>query len=129
VAALVEKARQKRVDIVFPVDYIIADKFDKDAAVRTKLIPNMIEMNMTDTRPKGLRRKRAFPMVGWVLTPDPRATNCSAVRSSKPRPFSGTGQLFPPNFDTKSFTTTQTSWCIRVSCLFTRVHLPPPRYN
>ncbi|KAI8998934.1 phosphoglycerate kinase [Trametes punicea] len=31
VAALVEKAKQRNVKIVFPVDYVIADKFDKDA--------------------------------------------------------------------------------------------------
>jgi hypothetical protein len=34
VAALVEKAKKNNIKIVFPVDYIIADKFDKDAKVR-----------------------------------------------------------------------------------------------
>lgn len=33
VAALVEKAKDKGVKIVFPVDYVTADKFDKDAQV------------------------------------------------------------------------------------------------
>ncbi|KAK0483329.1 phosphoglycerate kinase [Armillaria novae-zelandiae] len=35
VAGLVEKAKQKGVKIVFPVDYVTADKFDKDATVGT----------------------------------------------------------------------------------------------
>jgi phosphoglycerate kinase len=35
VAALVEKAKKNDVKIVFPVDYIIADKFDKDAKTAT----------------------------------------------------------------------------------------------
>jgi phosphoglycerate kinase len=33
VAALVEKARSKNVKLVFPVDYVTADKFDKNAQV------------------------------------------------------------------------------------------------
>jgi 3-phosphoglycerate kinase len=33
VAALVEKAEKNNVKIVFPVDYITADKFDKNAKV------------------------------------------------------------------------------------------------
>jgi 3-phosphoglycerate kinase len=33
VAALVEKAKKNNVKLVFPVDYITADKFDKDAKV------------------------------------------------------------------------------------------------
>jgi phosphoglycerate kinase len=37
VKALVEKARQNNVQLVFPVDYITADKFDKDANVRSAL--------------------------------------------------------------------------------------------
>lgn len=35
VAGLVEKAKQKGVKIVFPVDYVTADKFDKDATTGT----------------------------------------------------------------------------------------------
>jgi len=35
VAALVEKAKKKNVNLVFPVDYITADKFDKDATTGT----------------------------------------------------------------------------------------------
>ncbi len=35
VAALVEKAKQHNIKIVFPVDYVTADKFDKDAKVST----------------------------------------------------------------------------------------------
>lgn len=34
VAALVEKAKAKGVELVLPVDYITADKFSKDAKVR-----------------------------------------------------------------------------------------------
>ena len=34
VAALLEKAKKNNVKVVFPVDYITADKFDKDANVR-----------------------------------------------------------------------------------------------
>jgi phosphoglycerate kinase len=34
VAALVEKAKKKNVKLVFPVDYITADKFDKNDTVR-----------------------------------------------------------------------------------------------
>ncbi|KAG8882196.1 phosphoglycerate kinase, partial [Tulasnella sp. 403] len=33
VAALLEKAKANNVDVVFPVDYVTADKFDKDANV------------------------------------------------------------------------------------------------
>ncbi|TFK74285.1 phosphoglycerate kinase [Pluteus cervinus] len=33
VAALIEKAKKNNVEIVFPVDYVTADKFDKDAQV------------------------------------------------------------------------------------------------
>ena len=33
VAGLVEKAKSKNVELVFPVDYITGDKFDKDAKV------------------------------------------------------------------------------------------------
>jgi hypothetical protein len=33
VAGLVEKARKNNVKMVFPVDYVTADKFDKDAKV------------------------------------------------------------------------------------------------
>ncbi|MCL6358415.1 phosphoglycerate kinase, partial [Pectobacterium parmentieri] len=35
VASLVEKAKKNNVKLVFPVDYITADKFDKDAATGT----------------------------------------------------------------------------------------------
>lgn len=35
VASLVEKAKAKNVELVFPVDYITADKFDKDATTGT----------------------------------------------------------------------------------------------
>jgi 3-phosphoglycerate kinase len=34
VAGLVEKAKKKNVKLVFPVDYITGDKFDKKAQVR-----------------------------------------------------------------------------------------------
>lgn len=34
VAALVEKAKARDIKIVFPIDYVTADKFDKDAKVR-----------------------------------------------------------------------------------------------
>lgn len=34
VAALIEKAKKNNVKLVFPVDYVTADKFDKDAKVR-----------------------------------------------------------------------------------------------
>ena len=33
VASLIEKAKQRNIKIVFPVDFITADKFDKDATV------------------------------------------------------------------------------------------------
>jgi len=38
VAGLVEKAKKNNVKIVFPVDYITADKFDKDAKASCILI-------------------------------------------------------------------------------------------
>jgi phosphoglycerate kinase len=34
VSDLVEKARRNNVELVFPVDYVTADKFAKDAKVR-----------------------------------------------------------------------------------------------
>ena len=38
VAALVEKAKARDIKVVFPVDFITADKFDKDATVSNKAI-------------------------------------------------------------------------------------------
>jgi 3-phosphoglycerate kinase len=38
VAGLVEKAKKNNVKIVFPVDYVTADKFDKDAKVGLLLV-------------------------------------------------------------------------------------------
>ena len=32
---MIEKAKQRNIKIVFPVDYVTADKFDKDAKVRS----------------------------------------------------------------------------------------------
>lgn len=40
VAGLVEKAKKNNVKLVFPVDYITADKFDKDAKVWKFLVCN-----------------------------------------------------------------------------------------
>lgn len=34
VASLVQQAKEKNVELVFPVDYITGDKFSKDATVR-----------------------------------------------------------------------------------------------
>jgi 3-phosphoglycerate kinase len=34
VAGLLEKAKAKNIKVVFPVDYVTADKFDKDAKAR-----------------------------------------------------------------------------------------------
>ena len=39
VAALVEKAKSRNIKIVFPVDFVTADKFDKDATVRVSPFP------------------------------------------------------------------------------------------
>lgn len=41
VAALLEKAKANNVKVVFPVDYITADKFDKDAKVSIYAIMNL----------------------------------------------------------------------------------------
>ena len=38
-AGLVEKAKKNNVKLVFPIDYITADKFDKDAKVRAHEFP------------------------------------------------------------------------------------------
>lgn len=38
VQALVEKAKANNIKIVFPVDFVTADKFDKDAKVRVAFI-------------------------------------------------------------------------------------------
>ena len=35
---MVEKAKERNIKIVFPVDYITADKFDKDATVSPSLL-------------------------------------------------------------------------------------------
>ena len=35
VQALVEKAKANNIKLVFPVDFVTADKFDKDATVRS----------------------------------------------------------------------------------------------
>ena len=44
-AGLVEKAKKNNVKLVFPVDYIIADKFDKDAKVRNIAILVINQIN------------------------------------------------------------------------------------
>jgi hypothetical protein len=48
VAGLVEKAKKNNVKLVFPVDYITADKFDKDAKVRILLEPRAADENRPD---------------------------------------------------------------------------------
>ena len=35
---MVEKAKERNIKIVFPVDHVIADKFDKDAKVCSALV-------------------------------------------------------------------------------------------
>jgi 3-phosphoglycerate kinase len=42
VAELVAKAKAKNVKLIFPVDYIIADKFDKDAQVPCHHTVNLV---------------------------------------------------------------------------------------
>jgi 3-phosphoglycerate kinase len=42
VAELVAKAKTKNVKVVFPVDYVTADKFDKDAQVPCHYIINPV---------------------------------------------------------------------------------------
>lgn len=62
-----EKAKQKNVKVVFPVDFITADKFDKDATVwmnrfdvSAQLIPSYIfDRLVLPLAP------RAFLMGGW----------------------------------------------------------------
>ena len=49
VAALVEKAKARDIKIVFPIDYVTADKFDKDAKVRQiRMRPVTLVNSFTD---------------------------------------------------------------------------------
>jgi phosphoglycerate kinase len=45
VAGLLEKAKAKNIKVVFPVDYVTADKFDKDANVSSSI---SLELIMAD---------------------------------------------------------------------------------
>lgn len=93
VHALVEKAKAKGVELVFPVDYITGDKFAKDATVRPASSSVVLARALT---PKALRRSatpptpRASPSAGWASTPDPSPASSSPRRSSPPRRSSGT---------------------------------------
>jgi 3-phosphoglycerate kinase len=42
-SALLEKAKKNNVKVVFPVDYVTADKFDKDAQVRSRFSSSSCE--------------------------------------------------------------------------------------
>jgi phosphoglycerate kinase len=42
VASLLEKAKANNVKVIFPVDYVTGDKFDKNAKVRLCAIDRMI---------------------------------------------------------------------------------------
>lgn len=64
VAALVEKAKKNNVKIVFPVDYITADKFDKDAEVGEVLSTDQPSASLFIYRPVTLQTKVAFQMAG-----------------------------------------------------------------
>jgi len=92
VAALVEKARKNNVQLVFPVDYITADKFDKNALVRLALAHLQTSADKaTQTRLVLQQIRMAFQRVGWVLMLDQRAKNYSAQPSFLRRPFYGMG--------------------------------------
>jgi hypothetical protein len=51
----VEKAKKNNVKIVFPVDYITADKFDKDAAVSVPRSEQSFNLILLDRRGFGKR--------------------------------------------------------------------------
>jgi len=65
VAGLVEKAKKNNVKLVFPVDFITADKFDKDAKVNITLRHSALELTIPN-RPELRPRKRVFQISGWV---------------------------------------------------------------
>lgn len=77
VAGLVEKAKKNDVKIVFPVDYITADKFDKDAKASRILIMIFLYLPICLLRPELRPIRKAFPTTGWALTRVPRAANFS----------------------------------------------------
>jgi len=63
---LVKKAEKNNVKIVFPVDYITADKFDKNAKVNSA--STFYQPSLYFFRLVMLQTKKAFQMAGWVWT-------------------------------------------------------------
>ena len=92
VAALLEKAKKNNVKVVFPVDYITADKFDKDANVRfTGVILWFVFALTRFCRLVLLLMRRVSLKDGWVLTQVQNLVNCTVRPSWPRRPSSGTG--------------------------------------
>lgn len=83
VKGLVKKAKTNNVKLVFPVDYITADKFDKDAKVG-------FVMRSANGRPARRPTKLVSPPTGKVSTADPNRTRSSQRPFWKPRPSCGT---------------------------------------
>ena len=122
VAALVEKAKKNNVKVVFPVDYITADKFDKDAKVCGCSLTFRPTLTVVSNRLALRQMLRAFPMAGWALTLDRRVEHSFALRCSKPKQFCGMGA-----FDTSfsriiKLSYLQTPGCLRVPQIRSRFY-------
>jgi signal recognition particle receptor subunit beta len=68
---LVEKAKKNGVTLVFPVDYVTADKFDKDAKVTETIRSTsclFANVAINHYRPHLPPTPRAFLIRGWGLT-------------------------------------------------------------
>lgn len=78
--------------LVFPVDYVTADKFDKNALVRSTLARLQISADKTtQTRLVRPQMRVASQRVGWALMLDQKAERNSARLSFLRRPFYGMG--------------------------------------
>jgi hypothetical protein len=104
VPALMEKAREKGKEILLPVDFVIADKFDANANTGT---PTM---------------SMAFPKAGSGSTAVPNRPRSSPTRSSRPGRSSGTAR--PASSSSRSSKPARGRWPPRSSRRPRRVRSP-----
>jgi hypothetical protein len=80
------------VQLVFPVDYITADKFDKNAVVRLALAHLQASADKaTQTRLVQQQMRVASQRVGWALMSGQRVKHYSTQPFFLRRPFYGMG--------------------------------------
>ena len=116
VAGLVEKAEKNNVKLVFPVDYITADKFDKNAKASC-ILGDLIQLFILPRLELRLTRT-VFPMVGWALMRVPKAANSSRPQFWRRGLSSGTGERITRPIASLAILTLwfQPTGCVRIPC-------------